>query len=533
MVAPALQNRTVRRLILYIASFGAVSAIVGFGVLSFRQTRATATRALEEKTEVWADAVGMMVNTMRTRLRQVSETTGGAPAQPTVEALRQLVAESPLCSAVVVIRNGKIVCTNFGIPGVPEPATDAMLELGPPRSLLLAKIDAVDGKPGGIAMNYESGLGFSLTAFVPSPGVAELMRFGDRKADHAVFFLTENGETLDRSVNVALDASLPSGKPAEGLVETSNGLVFTRRVEGLPYFVSAVLPKSSLLALWSENLPLYGGLALAIAASFLIAGWMASARTQSLEYELREAARLRQIVAHYQPIIDLRTGACVGVEVLMRWQHPTRGLVPPLAFIPEAERTGVITDLTECLMVTALHELAPLFEKYQGLCAAINVPVQTLTNPAFPAHVARLLRKKLSYSQICFELTESTSLNDSALAQLHEMKALGVRLAVDDFGTGYSNLRYLSIFPFDSLKIDKAFVDGISPDGRSTGLVDQIVSIGKACKLELIAEGIERVEQADYLRRLEVEYGQGYHFAKPMSVDALTQWLDEKNTPVV
>ncbi|TSA33181.1 MAG: EAL domain-containing protein, partial [Verrucomicrobiaceae bacterium] len=241
-----------------------------------------------------------------------------------------------------------------------------------------------------------------------------------------------------------------------------------------------------------------------------------------------EAARLKQIIAHYQPILNLQTGHCVGMEVLMRWKHPVRGLIPPLAFIPEAERTGLITQLTECMMVRALDELSPVFAAYPHLHAAINIPVQTLINPSFPAHVDRLIKGRYSYENISFELTESTSLTDAALVQLRVMKDLGIRLAVDDFGTGYSNLRYLSLFPFDFLKVDKAFVDGISAEGKSSGLVDQIVSIGRACGMEMIAEGIEKTTQADYLRGIGVEYGQGYLFAAPMTIGDLRFWLSQK-----
>jgi sensor c-di-GMP phosphodiesterase-like protein len=258
---------------------------------------------------------------------------------------------------------------------------------------------------------------------------------------------------------------------------------------------------------------------------------MANAQTLSLESELREAARLRQIIAHYQPIVSLQSGKCVGLEVLMRWRHPKRGLVPPLAFIPEAERTGVITELTECMMRSALDELVPVFRSYPGLHAAINIPVQTLTNPSFPAHVDRLIKGRFSYGNISFELTESTSLTDAALGQLRVMKDLGIRLAVDDFGTGYSNLRYLSLFPFDFLKVDKAFVDGITSEAKSSGLVDQIVLIGRACGMQLIAEGIEHNEQKDYLRNLGVEFGQGYLFAKPMPIGMLIDWLAGNDGP--
>ena len=337
--------------------------------------------------------------------------------------------------------------------------------------------------------------------------------------------MRQDGVVLDRSVNSELKADPPAKVPLPGLSETDEDLVYSRVVPGYNYVVVALFPKRALWSLWGRSLPLYGGLALVLAHCFFMAAWVANAQTLSLESELREAARLRQVIAHYQPILNLQTGKCVGLEVLMRWQHPKRGLVPPLSFIPEAERTGVITELTECMMVRAFEELVPVFKGFPHLHAAINIPVQTLTNPSFPAHVDRLIKGRFSYKNISFELTESTSLTDAALGQLRVMKDLGIRLAVDDFGTGYSNLRYLSLFPFDFLKVDKAFVDGISNESKSSGLVDQIVSIGRACGLELIAEGIEHPVQVDYLRNLGVEFGQGFLFAKPMALQELAEWL--------
>jgi sensor c-di-GMP phosphodiesterase-like protein len=353
------------------------------------------------------------------------------------------------------------------------------------------------------------------------------MRYGDRSSDHAVFFLRPDGLVLDHSLNALNITRPPAHPPASGLSETEGALFFARRVPGYNYSVVAVLPRPVLWALWGLSLPGYIGLALVLSVCFFLAARMAHAQTLSIEAELREAVRLRQIVAHYQPILNLQTGHCVAVEVLMRWQHPVRGLLPPLAFIPEAERIGLITQLTECMMVRAFGELAPVFASHPHLHAAINIPVQTLVNPTFLSDVSSLIKGRYSHQNISFELTESTSLTNAALKQLGEMKELGIRLAVDDFGTGYSNLRSLSMFPFDFLKVDKAFVDGITDDGKSSGLVDQIVSIGRACHMEIIAEGIELKAQADYLRDIGVEYGQGFHFAAPMTIVELQIWLSQ------
>ncbi len=528
MPLPALQNRTFRLLILLLAAVAMISVIAGSATFSYRQSRLGAIESMEETTAAWADAISRIMSGARSKLSLLDQTTGGEVSPETAALLRRLVLDSTLYREAWLVKDGQIVCTDIGIVENSLPLDAKLRRLSSPGDVnLLSRADQ-GGKADAIVLNFNPGKNYFWALSIPLQSVGELMRYGDRKNNHAIFFLEPDGNVLDNSLNAWNVTRPPSKPPASGLSETDGELIFARRVPGYDYSVVAILPKPVLWALWGRKLPIYSGLAILLALCFLLVARMATAQTLSLEAELREAARLKQIVAHYQPILNLQTGHCVGMEVLMRWKHPVRGLIPPLAFIPEAERTGLITQLTECMMARALDELAPVFAACPHLHAAINIPVQTLINPSFPALVNRLIKGRYSYKNISFELTESTSLTDAALVQLRVMKELGIRLAVDDFGTGYSNLRYLSLFPFDFLKVDKAFVDGISTEGRSSGLVDQIVSIGRACGMEMIAEGIEKTTQADYLRAIGVEYGQGYLFAAPMMIDDLQFWLAQK-----
>ncbi|MFZ4774939.1 MAG: EAL domain-containing protein [Terrimicrobiaceae bacterium] len=527
MHLPALQNRTFRLLILVLAIAGALAAIVGSASLSYRQARIAAIDSMEEKTGLWADAISRVINGARSKMQLLDQATQGEVSAQTAALMRRAVLESTVFREAWLVKDGRLACTDLGVLPEPYPMSPQLDELGPVGDIKLLPRPGQGDLADAIVINYNPGKKYFFGLSIPTQTIGELMRYGDRKSEHAIFFLQQDGVLLDRSVNAGLVvASPPARTPTVGLSETEDALIYARTVPGYNYTVAAMLPKSALWVLWGRSLPLYGGLAIVLAFCFFMAAWMANAQALSLESELREAARLHQIIAHYQPILNLQTRECVGLEVLMRWKHPKRGIVPPLAFIPEAERTGVITELTECMMVRALEELEPVFKRFPRLHAAINIPVQTLTNPSFPGHVDRLIKGRFSYSNISFELTESTSLTEDSLDQLRVMKDLGIRLAVDDFGTGYSNLRYLSLFPFDFLKVDKAFVDGISNETKSSGLVDQIVSIGKACKLELIAEGIEQAVQAEYLCNLGVEFGQGYLFAKPMPIQELKEWLD-------
>ncbi len=536
MPLPVLQNRTFRLLILVVAILGALAAVGGSAALSYRQTRSEAIDAMEEKTGIWADAITTVLDASRSKLQGLDEATRGEISLRTAAILRRLVLESTIFREAWLVSDGQIVCSDVGLLEEPMPVDPELGQLGEAGEIKLLPRPGTGDRADAIFISYNPGKNYFFGLSMPTQTIGELMRYGDRKSDQAVFLMRSDGVVLDRSVNADQIVPPPRQTPPVGLSVTEDGLLFARSVPGYHYVIVSVLPTRGLWRLWGKNLPLYGGLAVILALCIFMAAWMVNTQTLSLESELREAIRLRQIVAHYQPILELQTGKCVAVEVLMRWQHPGRGLVPPLAFIPEAERTGVITELTECMMVRALDELAPVFRDFPHLHAAINIPVQTLTNPSFPAHVDRLIKGRFSYKNISFELTESTSLNDSAIGQLRAMKDLGIRLAVDDFGTGYSNLRYLSVFPFDFLKVDKAFVEGISNEEKSSGLVDQIVSIGRACGLQLIAEGIENTVQEDYLRRLGVEFGQGYLFAAPMTIQNLKDWLSlprQKSPPVV
>jgi len=525
MPFPALHNRTLRLLIISLSTLGALATMIGSATLSYRQARAEALIALEEKSGTWADVVASLIIKSRHGFEAIDQATHGVSSSETAEALRLLVTVSPLYRSAYLLEDGQIACTASSVVTPPAPANPEFLDLGHVGEIKLVRKSGGELDANEFIINYNAGSRHSYSLIIASPGVAEMMRYGDRNSDIMVYFTDASGEVFEKSVNASPHFQIPGPRLEPGKAETPVSLTYTRPIPGYPFYVTAVLPKDALMNLWARNIPLYGVLAIALIACFFIAAWVVSAQTRSLESELREAARLNQIIAHYQPILDLQTGRCTGVEVLMRWNHPERGLIPPLAFIPEAERTGVITQLTERLMVRAMNELEPLLNERPGFHAAINIPVQTLINPAFPAHVDRLIHQRFSYRQICFELTESTSLNEAALTQLAATQALGIRLAVDDFGTGYSNLRYLSMFPFDFLKIDKAFVDGISVEGESTGLVDQIVAIGRACGLALIAEGIEHVQQAEYLKGLGVELGQGFFFAAPMPIVDLRVWL--------
>jgi diguanylate cyclase (GGDEF)-like protein/PAS domain S-box-containing protein len=246
-----------------------------------------------------------------------------------------------------------------------------------------------------------------------------------------------------------------------------------------------------------------------------------------LRSDLQHALTMDQLELHYQPVVRLADRTILGVEALVRWNHATRGTIPPIQFIPVAEETGLIIPMGRWILETACHEGARIqktFPRAVPLTMSVNLSVRQLQSETLIADVRQALEVSgLPAASLVLEITESLMLTDTdfAMMQLHELKALGIRLAMDDFGTGYSSLSYLSRFPVDILKMDRSFVGA---EENST-LTSAIIALGTSLSLEVVAEGIELAEQASSLEELGCELGQGFLFARPMDSDALTKFL--------
>jgi diguanylate cyclase (GGDEF)-like protein/PAS domain S-box-containing protein len=249
--------------------------------------------------------------------------------------------------------------------------------------------------------------------------------------------------------------------------------------------------------------------------------------------DLQRALEREEFALHYQPMVLLKTGQLMGVEALVRWRHPTRGLMAPGDFIPLAEESGVILDLG----IWVLREACFQAKAWQALYASdppwtisVNVSVKQLQHPTFVADVAEVLRASgIDPRTLVLEITESVMMQDvtATMALLRKLKGLGVRLAIDDFGTGYSSLSYLRQFPFDLLKIDKSFIDDVGVIVNQKELTSAIIELGKTLDMELVAEGIERRDQLTRLQTLDCEMGQGFLFAEPMEAAAVERLLRE------
>jgi diguanylate cyclase (GGDEF)-like protein/PAS domain S-box-containing protein len=253
-----------------------------------------------------------------------------------------------------------------------------------------------------------------------------------------------------------------------------------------------------------------------------------------LQAELQRALELDQLEIHYQPVVRLDERADYGVEALLRWMHPARGTIPPLHFIPLAEETGLIIPIGRwvlrqaCRQGVLLHERFP---KTPPLTMSVNLSVKQLQSETIVDDVREALEASgLPPSALVLEITETVMMADTDLAvrRLHDLKSLGVLLAMDDFGTGYSSLSYLSRFPVDILKMDRSF---LAAEHENSGLAAAIIALGNSLNLNVVAEGIEVPEQIASLRDLGCEFGQGFLFAKPMNDEALFEYLVDGATP--
>ena len=254
-----------------------------------------------------------------------------------------------------------------------------------------------------------------------------------------------------------------------------------------------------------------------------------SVERQSLEGSLRHALRRKEFVLHYQPKVNLDTGEITGVEALIRWQQPDRGLIPPAEFVPIAEDCGLIIQIGRwvlreaCMQAREWLDLGLPFRRI-----SVNVSAAEFRAKTFLAGISATLRETgFEARYLDLELTEGVLMEDaeSTVAVLQELKAMGIHLAVDDFGTGYSSLSYLRQFPIDVLKIDKSFVQQISGNPNDSAIVSAIIDMGKNLKQRVIAEGIETEEQLAFLQSQHCAEGQGYLFSHPVAAAELAHLL--------
>ena len=249
----------------------------------------------------------------------------------------------------------------------------------------------------------------------------------------------------------------------------------------------------------------------------------------AVENDLREVVARGELLLHYQPRIEAASGLITGMEALVRWQRPGHGLVSPATFIPIAEETGQIVPIGAWIFGEACRQHAAWRDAGLGsIPVSVNVSVIQLRDPTLPTQLrAMLTEHRVDPSMIELELTETFLMENAifTVESLEKLKEIGVSLSIDDFGTGYSSLNYLHQFPIDKLKIDQSFVRDILDDPTDWAITKAIIGLGHTLGLRVVAEGVERGEEAEWLRDAGCDELQGYLFSRPMAAEAVQAWL--------
>jgi EAL domain-containing protein (putative c-di-GMP-specific phosphodiesterase class I) len=260
-------------------------------------------------------------------------------------------------------------------------------------------------------------------------------------------------------------------------------------------------------------------------------------KRMELKADLRHALERGELHVRYQPYISLDDESIVGAETLLRWDHPERGLIPPVDFIPLAEEMGLIVPIGRWVLGEACRQGVEWTQRWPTLgplTLSVNVSARQLQDRGFVGEVAAIVGQYgLPPEQLVLELTESSLVEDpdQAVRRLRELRLLGIRLAIDDFGTGYSSLGYLQRYPVEILKVHRAFVAELGRGSDEPTLAKAIFELARHLGMQTIAEGVEEAEQLAALRELGCAFAQGYHFARPLTADEFGALLEERSTP--
>ena len=312
-----------------------------------------------------------------------------------------------------------------------------------------------------------------------------------------------NGTDIDAKTSIGIAVYPDHGENAEDLIRHADVAMYQAKQQGIGFTVYA-----------AESDP-------------------QSLRRLTLHGDLRHATESDVgLTLHYQPQVDLISSSVIGVEALLRWHHPQKGFIPPDEFIPLAERSGLITPITELVLNKAFHQYNTWRRAGIHLNVSINLSAKNLHDARLPANIGRLLGAwNIPPNDVHLEITESAMMADPFKAKkiLLEFNAMGISLAVDDFGTGYSSLAYLKQLPVNSIKIDKSFVLNMTTDRNDASIVRATIDLAHHLDLKVVAEGVENKETLSTLLDLGCDIAQGYYISKPVPADELVRWLARHN----
>lgn len=498
----------------------AISMALSFG-LSWWYIKDTQTAQLQSLAKTSLDRANRTFKQSRELLDSFNSLKIDACSEIHIDTMHAAVLEHNEIEEIGFIQNGLLTCTSFGRISTP-------IEEKPP--IYTTK----DGL--GVAINVKSALnkrsarialqGGSYNVFINPKG------FADPIVDDSIRLgvVTNNGVILGRLNNPDQERMTKLVTGTDDVLEDSRLFVIVRS-DDLSAVASESEDKFMQAITDGYGTALLGG---SILSALLIALvlWHIRKKLSPLSL-LAQALENKQFIVHYQPIIDLATGRCVGAEALVRWQKEDGTMVSPDLFIPLAERSGLILPLTDQIIAMMVKEMAIFLEKRPEMHIAINISAQDMkTGRILDVMNNALSQSSIKPDQIWLEATERGLIDiKAARIVIQNARNAGYHIAIDDFGTGYSSLSHLQGLPLDTLKVDKSFIDTIETGGEGN-LTNHIIAMARTLKLSIVAEGIENPEQASYLDALHVEYGQGWLYSKALPAEEFILYCEQVDAKI-
>ncbi|MDX3808601.1 EAL domain-containing protein [Bosea thiooxidans] len=496
--------------IIVLAALCAIAAVILPIALMLHLSWISALRREERALQAFAEQGNSQAELLYGQARDVLLTLARADIRPCSEQhvalMREIVMTTKAVNEIGYFKDGRIVCSSWGPVEPPiarEPVdyvTDDGIAVTVRMQPLVSRFKAM------MALHFRDH-----NVLIDPSRLTDVAIDADTRlviASAGGVLVTAQGETDSNLVSSLLR------QPRSGIDDDH---VFAT-VRSKNWIAIAISPRARIVQALREEqwllLPVAALMAISLVALII---WFARRRLSPLG-ELQLAIRNREFVAHYQPIIDIETGVCVGAEALARWRRPDGTAVRPDLFIVLAEENGLIGALTDLMVETVIRDLAAVLVADRSLHIALNLSAEDLVSGRILAFIQQAVAGTgIRTEQLWLEATERGFVDiEAARATLIEARKLGHSVAIDDFGTGYSSLQYLQRLPLDALKIDKAFVETIGRNAATSAVIGHIIDMAKTLDLHIVAEGIETEEQLAYLRGRGVRFGQGWLFSKPL-----------------
>ncbi|MCJ8144332.1 EAL domain-containing protein [Ancylobacter sp. A5.8] len=501
-----------------LALAGSVPAAVGAVYLSWRVDTAGQRATLATTAQAVIQHTGDIYSSATAALRSMAATDYAPCSDQHIRHMRQLMVSSPITVGVAYVHDGVFRCSAFGLfddqrrqsaPDVTRP-DGVSIHIGV-QSRFAPQVDVIALGFGDHAILIDPSL---LLGYAIAPGIS-------------VMLLADDGQLIAaRDRDAAINVQTLASREGTGTENDVNYAVV--RQDG--WTVIATEPAIGLTAYVRAESPMLLWLVVIITAcSGSVIFWLTRRRHSALS-ELAAAVRHREFVVHYQPIIELETGRCIGAEALVRWRRPDGTMARPDEFIPLAETSGLIRPITDQVIERVVFDLNQMLVANRSLHVTINLCAEDISTGRFlPVLAAALDHTGIWPEQILLEATERGFIDvEGARRTLIEARRIGHGTAIDDFGTGYSSLQYLQTLPLNALKIDKSFVDTIGRGAATSSVTPHIIDMAKTLNLLIVAEGVERQDQADYLNERGVELAQGWLFAKPLPPEGFIAFYQQR-----